>query len=184
MLRKFFVYCIVFLGLISTMHSIATASEPPVESVKEALASGQVAFTGRIISIHEIQRESAQIIGEANIQVHNCYYGMDCKNLKNIKIRYIIDTVDERAFPVQFNVSDEILFVLKRPLISDSYFFSSDLERGLDAAFIVGDTFPENINRGSKIRFINIYRNKLIYYEEKEDINKWVRKRAIELDRK
>lgn len=125
MLRKFFVYCLfIFLGLIFTMHSIAAASEPPVESVKEALENGQVAFTGRIISIHEIQRESAQIIGEANIQVHNCYYGMGCKNLKNIKMRYIVDTVDERAFPVQFNVSDEILFVLKRPLISNSYFLT------------------------------------------------------------
>ena len=161
-----------------------SAYDPPFISVKEALENGQVAFAGRIIRIDEAQREAAQIIGEAHIQVHNCYYGLDCEAVEIVKMRYIIDTVAERSFPVQFNVSDEVLIVLKKPSSSAGYFFNSDLESGLDVAFIIVDTFPENIKKGSKIRLINIYRTKLTYHEEKQDINKWAKERAIRLNRK
>lgn len=178
MLRVSFVYCLlVFLG------SMANASEPRIQSVKEALGGGQVAFIGRIISTHEIERKADRITGEADIEVRHCYYGIDFKTAKTVKLCYVINTSVYHAFPVQFNISDDVLFVLSRELVSNRYFFSSDFEIGLDFAYIIGDTFPENYYRGSKMRFINIYRNQLIYSEEKNDINKWASERAAELNR-
>lgn len=180
---KFFAYCLlVFSGLLFALNSMAAASEPLIKSVKEALENGQVAFIGRIISTHEIERETTQITGEANIEVHQCYYGISCKAVKHVKFRYVINTTVYRSFSVQFNVSDEVLFVLNKPLVSDSYFFSSDFETGFDFAYIIENTFPENYYDGSKIGFVNIYRRQLICSEEKEDIKKWTGKRAVELD--
>jgi hypothetical protein len=185
MLRKSLVYCL-FVSAISffTINPMLLAYEPNIESPKKALESGQVAFAGRIVRIDEVQRDAAEIIGEAHIQVHNCYYGLDCRTVKLIKMRYIVDTVAERSFPVHFNVSDEILVVLKKQVSSNSCLFHSDLESGLDAAFIIGDTFPENFYKNSKMRLTNIYRNKLIHHEEKENINKWAKERAVRLNRK
>lgn len=175
-------FFLLILMLMLAQGPVLFAFEPPLISVKKAIENGNVAFSGRIIKIEELERQKTRIIGVAHIQINDCYYGMDCDNRKFAKMHFVIRTVVERSLPVQFNVSDEILIVLSKPVQSSTFFFNSDWNSGFDHAFIIGDRFPEGYHRNDKVRYINIYRHRLTYLEEKDDIDKLAKERALKLN--
>ncbi len=183
---KNFYIRLLFYGVVVIFAKcpIIFAYDPPIIGVKEALKSGSVAFIGRIVRIEESERDQTQIIGAARIQILHCYYGMDCNKRKVIKMRFVIKTIVERTIPVQYNVSDEVLIVLSKSVSSDSFFFNSNLGNNMDNAYIIGDTFPENFYSFGKIRFINIYRYRMVYTEKKYDIDRVVKERALMLNEK
>ncbi len=149
----------------------------PKINVEKAFKNGKAAFIARVIRLEEIQRQDAQTIVEAKLEIIDCFYGLECRKTQFIKMRYVSETVVDGAFPVEFEISSEVFIILSRPILSLEITFVSNYKDGFDAAFVIGDTFPKKYYQSDTLRLFNIYHPKSASSVSKKDIDRWNKER-------
>jgi hypothetical protein len=153
--------------------SLAFAYDLPKITAEEAIRNGKVAFVARVVKLEEIRRQDDQTVVEAKLEVINCHYGIDCKKNKFIRMRYVSETVIDGAFPVDFEVSSELLVILNHPILQPQVTFASNYKDGFDFAFVIADTFPQKYFQSNTLRLLNIYHPSSVFTVTKEDLEKW-----------
>jgi hypothetical protein len=161
----------------SPLSPLVFAYDLPKITVEEAIRNGKVAFVARVVRLEEFKRQDAQTFVEAKLEIIDCYYGLDCKKNKFIQMRYVSETVIHGAFPVDFQVSSELLVILNHPISPPQATFTSSYKDGFDFAFVIADTFPKDYFQSNILRFLNIYHPSSVFTVTKQDIEKWTREK-------
>jgi hypothetical protein len=136
---------IAILAAIGTSLWLSTARavEPPSKPIRTSLIRAKSAFIGRVIEAREVERRPFQTEAVARILIGDCYCGEDCKKGGDINVAFRSQTTRDREFPVQFPVSSDVILIFdSQKKLSGLIAFDSDLEGGVDQAYVV-DSYPE-----------------------------------------
>lgn len=143
------------------MHHTVFAFEPPRESILQALPKGKSAFLARVIKTEQIEKQKYKLVAEVTLEVQHCFYGANCEQNNNIRMKYFAQTTAEVTMPVQFLLGTDIVFILNQNLDEVEYYDSSWEGGSVDWAFICNN-FPYDF-KGSKekINCSDIYYGKI-----------------------
>ena len=173
-LRIKMVYLIMFLFFTGTF--ITDAYELPHHNLKDAIKQSKVLFVGRIISIQEDEIDDSKKKAIAKVKILKIFRGLDTKN-KEIFLYFYSDTIEERTFPLNLKISQEILFLLNSNVCSDKkIIFNSRLGNSLDFAF---EILVENISVNFKNRFLSKEEKILLIDQYRPKQKEWILKSEI-----
>ena len=165
-------YIIILMLLFA---SNAVAFEPPQYSLADAVDRAESIFIGRVIKIEENEVGEYSVKATATIKVLNCIVNVDCDEFKEIKIVYYSQTHADRAFPVNFPISTNILFPLRKRIRSNILFFDSDWNDGIDIAYIIGDSeFTLSYKETSNFALYNIFLPSIKEESSMREINTFI----------
>ena len=159
----------------------AQAYEPPNRSVSEALAEGQRAFIGRVVSLREHRRTDLETLARARFSITQCLYGASCKPGSVVELEYVLDSADEeaRTLGVPWGLGEHYLLIMKGASRQTPWHFDSSWADGIDISFSVRGL--EDAGPDGEVRFANIWLPGKVEHLHWPDLEKWAAMRREQL---
>ena len=110
----------------------------------KALNVGKVIFIGFVDSTFVVNKATGAINARANILVEECLLGESCKKGNAIAVDYLTQTSVGTTLPVKLIVGEQVIIILQNQLWKSPYKFDSDINGGVDFAFIC-NAFPYSV---------------------------------------
>ena len=136
--RKIFMLLAVLFGANSF------AFDAVYTPLDKALNAGEVVFIGFVDSAYVVNKATGIINARANILVEECLLGESCKKGSAIAVDYLTQTSVGTSLPVKLIVGEQVIIILQKQLWESPYKFDSDINGGMDFAFIC-NAFPYSV---------------------------------------
>ncbi|HET6898991.1 MAG TPA: hypothetical protein VFK70_11610 [Vicinamibacteria bacterium] len=133
---------IVFLVVAGA--GVARAWEPPFPELKRGVSQASVLFSGRVLSLREIDVHPERTIAEARVKVLECHLAAACQPGQTVRVRFLSRSLQEEVDEVfgmetTLTVSTTVLFAITAPVrMTSPMLLNVDVHRhGIDNGWVL-----------------------------------------------
>jgi len=134
----------LIVSLVLAGAGVASAWEPPFPELRKGVSHASVLFSGRVMSLREIDVQPARTIAEARVKVLECHLAADCRPGQTVRVRFLSRSFQEEVDEVfgmetTLTVSTTVLFAITDPVsMSTPMLLNVDVHRhGIDNGWVL-----------------------------------------------